>query len=251
MTSTAANAATVNPTAANPDLPSYGLGIRHAQPQDLPHYLELLHDARYLANINPLAAHLPPGQLAAQARRLIENPPPDYLLFTLSLYEAEVIGFVWVTGIDWIAQVGKVGLGLLPHRRSQLGAVALRAAQFYLRTEFNLQVLLSRVREGNDMLMSASWVAERRQVFAPNYFYAGGRYLHASLWTETAEQAAARDAEADRQREERSRRLQRLVREQRAARTGPATVADASVPVPAAVTVSAGSRGGAADGGRP
>ncbi|MDT0267361.1 GNAT family N-acetyltransferase [Streptomyces sp. DSM 44915] len=175
--------------------------VRHFAAEDIPLRLELLREARFQANLSDFAVQAADADLVADVHRTIAERQAERRIFTLCTAGGRVMGFAWITSVDWRHQSCELSFGMLPRYRGGLGALAVEAAHDYVRAELNMRVVVNQVLEHNTMLQSAASLAANRQVRCAYDSYTVGEWRATCYWTLTEEDVAAdRALRADRRR---------------------------------------------------
>lgn len=159
--------------------------VRHFTEADIPIRNELQRDSRFQANLIDVAASTDDRELAGQQRRTINEDQHVKRIFTICGRKDQIVGFAWITSIDWRAQCCELSFGVLPRFRGGLGALAVQAAHDYLRAELNMRVIINQVLEHNTMLQSAEALAAFRQVRCEYDSYTVGEWRASCYWTLT------------------------------------------------------------------
>jgi RimJ/RimL family protein N-acetyltransferase len=159
--------------------------VRHFTEADIPIRNELQRDSRFQANLIDVAASTDDRELAAQQRRTINEDQHLKRIFTICGRKDQIVGFAWITSIDWRGQCCELSFGVLPRFRGGLGALAVQAAHDYLRAELNMRVIINQVLEHNTMLQSAEALAASRQVRCEYDSYTVGEWRASCYWTLT------------------------------------------------------------------
>lgn len=162
--------------------------VRHFTEADIPLRSELLNESRFQANLTDFAASIGQDALTANQRRTIAEEHRVKRIFTMCAPKGQVMGFAWITTIDWRSQVCELSFGMLPRYRGGPGLVAVAAAHDYIRTELNMRVVVNQVLEHNTMLQSAEKMATAQRVRSEFDSYTVGQWRTALYWTETEEQ---------------------------------------------------------------
>lgn len=182
--------------------------IRHFTEADIPVRTELLSDSRYLSNLNDRALLTEDEQLAADQRATMETAQATERIFTICGRAGQVIGFVWITTIDWRSRSCELSIAMLPrYRRSSYGLVALRVAYDYLHGELNMRVVVNQVLKHNTMLHSPRALAANHQVVCPFDSYTVGQWRTACYWSQDERQFRAAVALLDQERLDLARRI--------------------------------------------
>lgn len=175
--------------------------LRHFTAEDIPIRTSLLRDERFQANLTDFAVVAADDALVVNQNSTIELQHDSKRIFTLCGPRDQVLGFAWITSIDWRSQCCELSFGVLPRFRGAYGAAAVAAAHSYLRSELNMRVVINQVLEHNTMLLSAENLAAARRVRCAYDSYTVGQWRSACYWSETESDAAAQgDQVADRRR---------------------------------------------------
>lgn len=165
--------------------------VRHFTAEDIPLRSELLREARFQANLTDFAMSLDDDSLAANMRATIEDEHDVKRIFTICGPQGQVVGFCWITSIDWRSQCCELSFGVLPRYRSGFGFKAVEAAHEYVRAELNMRVIVNQVLEHNTMLQSAETMAQQTQVRSAHDSYTVGQWRTAHYWTLTEQDVLA------------------------------------------------------------
>jgi RimJ/RimL family protein N-acetyltransferase len=187
------------------------ISIRHFAEEDIPLRSELLREERFQANLTDFATLTEDDALAAGQRATIEGEHDVKRIFTVVGRKGQVMGFCWITSIDWCARVCELSFGMLPNYRRGGGGAMAAAALEYLYEELNMAVVVNQVLAHNTMLQSASRLAQMRRVVCDHDSYTVGEWRTALYWTQSREEFFAGRAEDQTRRVERSRRIRAAV----------------------------------------
>ncbi|HEV3170981.1 MAG TPA: GNAT family N-acetyltransferase [Actinocrinis sp.] len=163
----------------------FGVTVRHFTEADIPVRTALLRESRFQANLTDFAVVAEDDALAAGQRRTLEQEHAVKRIFTLCGPEDRIVGFAWITSIDWRSQSCELSFGVLPQYRGGFGAIAVAAAHEYLRTELNMRVVINQVLEHNTMLHSAEALAAEQRVRCPYDSYTVGEWRTSYYWSTT------------------------------------------------------------------
>jgi hypothetical protein len=163
----------------------FGVSVRHFTEADIPIRTALLRESRFQANLTDFAVLAQDDALVVGQRRTIEQEHAVKRIFTICGPNDQVLGFAWITSIDWRSQSCELSFGVLPQYRGGFGAVAVGAAHDYLRTELNMRVVINQVLEHNTMLQSAESMAAQSRVRCAYDSYTVGEWRTAYYWTTT------------------------------------------------------------------
>jgi RimJ/RimL family protein N-acetyltransferase len=181
--------------------------VRHFTEADIPIRTELLREPHFQANLTDFAVSTADDGLVAGQRRTIEEQHRTKRIFTICGPRGDVVGFAWITSIDWRSQCCELSFGVLPRYRGGLGALAVAAAHQYLRAELNMRVIVNQVLDHNRMLHSPESLAAHQQVTCVRDSYTVGQWRAACYWTFTEADDQARQAQAESRRREVAERI--------------------------------------------
>ncbi|WP_103500988.1 MULTISPECIES: GNAT family N-acetyltransferase [Streptomyces] len=176
--------------------------LRHFTEDDIPVRTALLREARFQANLNDLGVVTSDEALVARQRKAIAEEHDVKRHFTLCGPGGAIVGFAWISSIDWRSQCCELSFGVLPRFRGAFGAAAVAAAHAHIRAELNMRVVVNQVLEHNTMLVSAGELAERRAVRCPWDSYTVGEWRTACYWTDSEDDVRRRQSSIDRRRRE-------------------------------------------------
>lgn len=182
------------------------LTIRHFTGADVPLRTALMRDPDFQANIADIAALAGDDELAKIQLRTIAEEQDTKRIFTVCRGD-EVVGFWWLSAIDWPGRTGELSFALLPRFRHFLGLHLIEEAQGYLHDELNIEVIVDRVLEHNVMLHSRSRLAHLSAVRAEYNQFTTGRWCTILCWTRTAKEFRVQDREIAVRRAERAGRI--------------------------------------------
>jgi RimJ/RimL family protein N-acetyltransferase len=162
--------------------------VRHFTEADIPTRMRLLREERFQANLTDFAVTTGDDALTLNMRRTIAEEQRTKQIFTLCRPQGPIVGFAWITSIDWRSQCCELSFGVLPEYRGGFGAAAVDAARAHIRTELNMQVIVNQVLEHNAQLVSRVGLAARRSVRCAYDSYTVGQWRTACYWSETEQE---------------------------------------------------------------
>jgi hypothetical protein len=174
------------------------LRVRLMRAADIDERVALYFDERVQSNITHAGALLTAEQVRAAHERWLETGWDDRLMYRVGDDAGDLVGFTWLTGLDWLAQTAELSIMLVPRHRQRLGLLALISMYDHLYDTLNLRVVLNQVLSANQMLLSAQNRRSRAQVVSPDHVYTVGELRTAYLWGQTRadhEDYAARAAQ--------------------------------------------------------
>jgi hypothetical protein len=166
--------------------------IRHFTAQDIPLRTELLREGEFQANLTDFAVLAADDALAADQRSTLAEGQQAKRIFTVCTETGgRVVGFVWITSIDWPSQVCELSVAVLPAFRVGLGLPAVNVALRYLHDELNMETVVSQVLAHNTNLQSEELLTARGTVACPYDSYTVGQWRTSLYWGQSRAEFAA------------------------------------------------------------
>jgi RimJ/RimL family protein N-acetyltransferase len=188
-----------------------GMKVRHFTTEDIPLRTELLRESRFQANLTDFATLTEDDALTANQASTIAGQHDVKRIFTVVGKKEQVIAFVWITSIDWIAQSCELSFALLPRYRGGFGPAMSSTALEYLHEELNMEVVINQVLSHNTMLQSADKLAAMSKVVSEFDCYTVGEWRTARYWTQSRDEFRAGAGDARTGRAELSARIRAAV----------------------------------------
>ncbi|HEY4023709.1 MAG TPA: GNAT family N-acetyltransferase [Pseudonocardiaceae bacterium] len=185
--------------------------IRHFICDDVPLRAGLLRDGGFQANLTDFAVSAQDDRLVADQLATIAQGQDVKRIFTLCTDGGQVVGFAWITDIDWPSRSCELSFAVLPRFRIGFGLAVAHEAQRYLHDELNMATVISQVLTHNTMLHKADLVARRRQVRCAYDSYTVGEWRTSCYWGQTRAQFASEAARFLARRRERRERIRATV----------------------------------------
>jgi hypothetical protein len=171
--------------------------VSHFTEADVPVRTALLHESRFQANLTDFAVATSDDALVTGQLRTIAEEHDVKRILTMRDRRGDIVGFAWITSIDWRSRTCELSFGLLPRYRGGYGVAAVAAANEYLREELNVRAIVNQVLDHNTMLLSARTQAAQRRVLSPYDSYTVGEWRAAGYWSDTEETVRAQQDEAE------------------------------------------------------
>ena len=187
--------------------------VRHFTEADIPVRTELLRENKFQTNLNDFAMSSHDRALADGMRQTIDAEHHVKRLFTMCGSKGQVVGFSWITSIDWRSQTCELSFAVLPRYRSGFGFKAVEAAHEYLREQLHMDVIINQVLSHNTMMLSAVELDAHAQVRAEYDSYTVGEWRTACYWTVTRDDVRDRKQRDLARRQEIADRVRAGVRE--------------------------------------
>jgi RimJ/RimL family protein N-acetyltransferase len=169
-------------------LTSAALTVRPYTEADIPFRYSLLQDPAAETNLQPILKVINRDEFFAAERAHLAQGCASRPTFVVETAHGKPVAMTWVGPIDWQHRVGDVALIVAPRFRIGYGTLVVIAVQRLLFEEYNLDVAISQVYSGNNMLQTGSAVLQHRQVTLVDEIWQGGEYWSAHLWTTTRNQ---------------------------------------------------------------
>lgn len=186
--------------------------LRHFTEADIPVRTGLLREARFQANLTDFAVVLTDEAMVDNQSSTINGQHDIKRLFTFCGPRDEIVGFAWISSIDWRSQSCELSFGVLPRYRGAYGSAAVAAAHTYLREQLNFRVIINQVLEHNTMLVSTADLASHRRVRCTWDSFTVGEWRTACYWSENDEDAQALKAQHEDRRRELAERIRALAK---------------------------------------
>lgn len=158
------------------------LRVRLMRAEDIDDRVALYLDERVQSNLSHAGTLVGREQLRAAHLDWLESDWHERLMYRVSTEGDELVGFTWLTEIDWISQRCELSIMLMPRYRQQLGLLALISMYDYLYETLNMHVVLNQVLSVNEMLLSPQLRRSRAQVISPDHVYTLGELRTSYLW---------------------------------------------------------------------
>ncbi|TDV54811.1 GNAT family N-acetyltransferase [Actinophytocola oryzae] len=181
--------------------------LRHFAEEDLPLRTELLRDDKFQANLTDFATLSDTEALTASQRRTIEEEHDVKRIFSVLGTKGQVVGFVWLTSLDWRSQTCELSIAVLPRYRGAYGLAAIAAALRYIHDELNMETVINQVLAHNTMLQSQALLDSRHTVTCAYDSFTVGEWRTALFWADTREEYHATKIEFEKRRAERRDRI--------------------------------------------
>jgi Acetyltransferase (GNAT) domain len=187
--------------------------IRHFEHSDIESRAELLAERDFTRNLANLGVLTSRDELRRAQARTIEEEYESKIIFVVTTPAEAIVGYTWITNIDWLNRTCELSIALLPRFRRSYGLLALIEMYDYLYDEMNFETVINQVLVGNEMLMSDGAAERTRQVYCDNDSFTDGAFRDSRYWTQSRQEHRA-FAQRARERNARIReRLQRASRE--------------------------------------
>lgn len=187
--------------------------IRHFSAEDIPVRSALLRDEAFQANLTDFAVFTEDDALASWQLDTITHEQDVKRIFTACRGNGEVIGFLWITSVDWRSQSCELSFAMLPRFRGGFGPPAIEAARAYLYDELNMRVVVDQVLEHNTMLHSGDDLDRRSKVRCPYDSFTVGEWRTARYWTQRRQDFRSGLAAEARKRDATRRRIRAALSE--------------------------------------
>ncbi len=161
-----------------------GLVIRLLREEDIAERVAIYSDPRVRSNLAHTGALVPPDEMTLAHQEWLAGTADERLMYRLSLPSGELVGFTWLTELDWVEQTCELSIAILPDYRSRMGLLALLAMYDHLHNTLNMQVVVNQVLSVNEMLLRPEVRADRAQVVSPDDCFTAGALRTNYRWTQ-------------------------------------------------------------------
>lgn len=166
------------------------LDVSHLEESDIPERITLLYDVAVRNNLNAITLAHSAEELTAAHRRALAAEHQTKRFFKLSLGDGGLIGYCWITEIDWVNQTCELSIAILPGFRVGYGFIGLLRMYDYLYDTLNVRVVVNQILDGNEMLRSRTSIAPLVQVESPLDSLTCGALRTAYYWTQNRDEHA-------------------------------------------------------------
>lgn len=161
------------------------LRVRLMRAEDIDERADLYLDARVQSNLTHAGSTLTREQVRSAHLGWLQHDWHERLMYRVSTESDQLVGFTWLTDIDWLSRSCELSIMLVPAHRSRLGMLALITMYRYLYDTLNMHVVVNQVLSGNEMLLSEGRRESLTQVVCPDHVYTVGKLRTAYVWGQT------------------------------------------------------------------
>lgn len=161
-----------------------GLRIELLREEHIAERVAIYSDTRVRSNLAHTGALIPPDEMTEAHREWLGGEGEERLMYRLSTPSGELVGFTWLTEIDWVNQTCELSITVLPDFRRRMGLLALLAMYDFLHNTLNMQVIVNQVLSVNEMLLRPEVRADRAQVVSPDDCFTSGALRTNYRWTQ-------------------------------------------------------------------
>ena len=160
------------------------LRVRPMRDADVDEWLAMYVDEDVQTNINHQGGVTAPDELRAQVRVWLTGRS-GRLYFRIGTGGGDLVGFAWLTKLDWISQRCGLTVMVAPRHRNRLGLLAHIAMYNHIYDMLNLRVVVHEVLSGNEMMRSEEHYRSRAQAISPDHCFTVGVRRTCYWWAET------------------------------------------------------------------
>ncbi|WP_433271688.1 GNAT family N-acetyltransferase [Actinosynnema sp. CS-041913] len=171
------------------------LVLRHLEHEDVDLRVDAQYDERVARNIAGHLALTPRDELLSRFREHVDDPASGRLEYVVAKPGGETVGYIFLTGLDWVNRTCDLSITMLPRFRTGLGYLALMCAFDYVYGCLNMHAVLTMVLDVNEMMASGEWNAKRANVTSTQANYTDGAFRAVHVWTQTRPEYEAMIAE--------------------------------------------------------
>ncbi|MEJ2853344.1 MULTISPECIES: GNAT family N-acetyltransferase [unclassified Saccharothrix] len=170
------------------------LALRHLEEEDVALRVDAQYDGRVARNI---AGHLgltPRDELLRRFRSHVDGRG-DRVEYVVEKQNGDTVGYIFLTGLDWVNRTCDLSITMLPGFRTGLGYLALMCAFDHVYGCLNMHAVLTMVLDVNEMMASDEWNSKRANVTVSQGNYTEGAFRAVHVWTQTKPEYDAMIAE--------------------------------------------------------
>lgn len=161
--------------------------IRRMTVGDIPARVDLLQDEHVKENIEDLAAVLPRRQIEAHNFQRMNDEESHHIDLVLENSSGAVLGYSWLSGIDWQSRLCEVSIALLPEYRGGLGHICYLAVKVFVFQSLGIRSILCQVLSSNRMMIGGEQLKKKATMHSKWDAYIAGEWRECYLWIEDSE----------------------------------------------------------------
>ncbi|WP_019240560.1 MULTISPECIES: GNAT family N-acetyltransferase [Bacillus] len=161
--------------------------IFHLEESDIKNRMDLLYDYHVQKNLNHLSMLFDENQIKNIHLQGISHQQDIKRHYIIKTSLEQIVGYCWITSIDWINRTCELSISILPKYRIGYGYLALIEMYEYLYKYLNMKTITNQILEENELLRTESSIKEF--ALKGKYdSYTNGKYRISYKWTQTLEQ---------------------------------------------------------------
>jgi hypothetical protein len=164
-----------------------GIYIEHFEHEHIEDRISLLYDYHIQKNLNHLSMIFDKNKIREIHEDSIENQQSSKRYYVIKTNKNKIVGYCWISSIDWINRTCELSIGILPEFRIGYGLLALVKMYDYLYDQLNMKTVLNQILEGNELLRSKVSLNGLAIKLEQDSFTAG-KVRNAYMWTQTKEE---------------------------------------------------------------
>jgi hypothetical protein len=141
-------------------------------------------DPRVMSNLAHTGVMTPPDVMTRAHEDWLDEGFDERLMYRVSLPTDELIGFTWLTELDWVNQTCELSIAILPEHRGRWGLFVLLQMYDFLHNSLNMEVVVNQVLSVNEMLLRPEVRAGRAEVVSPDDCFTAGSLRTNYRWTQ-------------------------------------------------------------------
>lgn len=178
------------------------LFVTHLEEEDIEERILLLFDYHVQKNLNHTSMLLNKDEIRKSHIDTINHGQEFKRYYVIKTSNQNIIGYCWITSVDWVEQTCELSISILPDFRIGYGMLALLEMYNYLYKYLNMRTIINQVLEGNQLLRSEDSL-NKKSIKSRYDSFTFGKYRSAFTWTQTLEQ----HIELDKLQREKSKKL--------------------------------------------
>ncbi|OIU69817.1 GNAT family N-acetyltransferase [Rossellomorea aquimaris] len=164
-----------------------GIFIEHFEHEHIEDRISLLYDYHIQKNLNHLSMQFDRNKIRELHEDSIENNQDSKRYYVIKTNKNKIVGYCWISSIDWINRTCELSIGILPEYRIGYGLLALVKMYDYLYDQLNMKTVLNQILEGNELLRSKVSL-DGLAIKIKGDSFTAGKVRNAYMWTQTKEE---------------------------------------------------------------
>nr|WP_256439604.1 GNAT family N-acetyltransferase [Sporosarcina sp. 6E9] len=150
--------------------------------------INLLLDFHVQKNLNHTSMLVSKDELRNMSLERIKSGQNILRFYVVKSPNKQVIGYCWISSIDWIEQSCELSISIFPEFRVGYGLLALLEMYEYLYQHLNMKTIVNQSLEGNSLLLAKNSSIKENAIRSDFDSYTFGRYRSSYLWTQTIDE---------------------------------------------------------------
>lgn len=159
--------------------------ISHFEKENIEERITLLSDFHVQKNLNHTSMLMSKEELRNMSLERIKNDQNWLRFYVMKSPKKQIIGYCWISSIDWIEQSCELSISIFPQYRVGYGLLALLEMYEYLYQHLNMKTIVNQTLEDNNLLLASNSSIKENAIKSDFDSYTFGTYRSSFLWTQT------------------------------------------------------------------